>query len=137
MEKFDKISNHSVTLKVTDDNFKNINLNDIPENWKYSGNPNGSHEFVHKYKLDFKNDVLKKLLRDKPINPEHAEIYNLAKSAWVIENAKPLKLYCATALGISNVKQKLGISTIAQNLVKNGKCKNIEDANKFISEFMV
>ena len=137
MEKYDKISNHTVTLKVSGEQFKSVNLDTIPENWNYGGNPNGSHEFIYKYKLDFKNDVLKKMLHGKPLNPEHAEIYNLAKSAWVIENAKPLKLFCATAIGITNVKQKIAVSKIAQNLVKNGKCKNIEEANKFVAEFMV
>ena len=137
MEKYDKISKHTVTLHVSETQFKNVNLDNIPEGWNYSGLKNGSHQFVHKYELNFKNDVLKKLMGKSPINPEHAEIYNLAKSSWVIENAKPLKLYCATAIGISDTKQKIAVSTIAQNLVKSGKCKNIEEANKFVAEFMV
>jgi len=137
MEKFNKLSKHTVTLHVSNEQFKNVDLNNIPDGWDYVGDKNGSHQFVHKYTLNFENDVLKKMLGDSPINPEHAEIYNLAKSSWVIENAKPLKLYCSTALGINNTKQKIGISTIAQNLVKSGKCKSLDEANKFISEFMV
>ena len=52
MTKYDKITQHTVTLHVTPSQFKHVEILNIPKKWDYIGERNGTHQFVHKYKLD-------------------------------------------------------------------------------------
>ncbi len=132
MGDYEKLTNHVTTYKISDKDFKRINMSDIPKDWEYNQaqHPTGGtqHTFKRKWSCNFKKDVVPSLEKDK------ARLFDLAKSSWVIDEQARQKIALANILGIvgTSTEQKYMTRT-AERLVKKGKAKSLKEALEMIS----
>lgn len=131
MNTYEKISNHVSTLILNDDVFQSIKLDNIPDGWEYTGiNQKNEHTFKHKWKFDFKSDVLIPLIGKGNINSKHAEMYDSFKKQKVIDIQKDHRIYCSKSLGIVGTSAKTSFDDVYKRMVEMGICKDLDEAKR-------